>query len=300
MNIKEWENTESSPLNPQQKIDYLESQELAFIANGAFDIRLRYAKSMARMLQLDPELVSYNAFRNTAKNFSAADDNFNLLMNAATVLMPPRVAFDKDDKDLSPTDESILGKEPQYDEMISSESVWDAMNPEQRGRAIRLRAEMSRHFSWLGVSEETLRVIKLENSTFRIVHIGIGLDIGSTDKPDDKKRSYDEIWSKDNDRIFMFEVDGKKYDSRTGMNEATYKALYYDLQLSKLTLRDSPEFQKETHDEWTYTILTGEKPDETGLIKICLVEESGDCMVNNAIHRDVGSKYLRVRPAVAI
>jgi hypothetical protein len=180
--------------------------------------------------------------------------------------------------------------------------TWNQMTPEQQMLTGKLSKEIAKNFEQHGVTVETLHLIKVETesgeSQFVLIHTGAGIDIGDHTKDSDPARSYNAVMSPQNDKLFIIEVDGERYETRRGMTEATYDALQRYLQDSNLPIPDSEQFSKDTGDVRTYTILTGEP-----------LTAPGNVLVRDGIDRSTfrqtaqchsGTRDLRVRPAVVI
>jgi len=277
-----------------QREDYLLAVDLAYIANEAFNTRAEMARRILSETSNPPYENNTSPLPSTKGRFSAAEADFTMYNNAASVLMPPRKAFTPLEND-----DSVFG-EGQF----ASEHAFNLMSPEQKILALKVRGAIIEKFSAYGVTVENLPVVMAEGSkgeaTFSVVYSGNGIDIGDKSKDYDKARSYNSVMSKKNDRLFVIELDGVKYDTRKGMTSAVYEAMIADAKENQRDkpLPDSKQASEEAKDLWAWTMLTGEPLTADGLVRIRGV-------VGGEVHRgvnlpDYDDRFLRVRPAVEI
>lgn len=186
-------------------------------------------------------------------------------------------------------------------EFVSPE-VWQAMSPEQRTKASEMRSAIAEGpLKEYGVTAESLRVVMFESEgrkQFTLIHTGNGVDIGNPKEEYDEARSYNSVMSPKNDGLFTFKIDGKQYDSRQGMTDATYFAKVADAKERGVTLPDSQPLSAETGDDWTWTMLTGEPITADGHVQLRYVYDGQVC--RDDYHPDGGDRVLRVCPAVGI
>ena len=123
-------------------------------------------------------------------------------------------------------------------------------------------------------------------------------EIGDPEIDFDVNRSYKHVMAKKNDDLFTVTVDGQKYDTRKGMTDAAYDALYDDSKSRGATLPDSKQMGEENSDLWTYTMLTGEPLTGGGGVRVRYVY--GGDVYGGIDSADRGARRLRVRPAVEI
>ncbi len=264
-------------MNDYQNHENLSTKQQADFEHA--EVNARYANNVLNTMRVV-------AIDNDTAGFKDAENDFGTYQRMASVLMPPRAAFET--------------KEPT--EPFASEKVWGAMSPEQRARAAELRtaivaSELKEH----GVSEDTLRVVMTETDgkqAFHLIHTGSGVDIGDPKKEYDKARSYKAVMSPSNDALFVAELNGIKYDTRTGMTDEVYNSKVADARERGVTLPDSEQLSKETEDDWTWTMLTGEKLTAGGGVPVRSVFGGG--VYRRVGHPGIDDRVLRVCPAVEI
>ena len=142
-----------------------DAEDLAIIANGFFDRRNIAASKLASI-----------AVRGLMeREFTVADDSFELHKKAAEVRMPGVEAFDND-----------------ITAML-------AMSSEQRTKAAEVRRALaSGGLKDYGVTEESLRVVMIKDDGkkhFTLIHTGPGIDIGDPDRITDPARSFSSVMS---------------------------------------------------------------------------------------------------------
>ncbi len=274
-------------LSPQQEI-YEHGKKLAFKANEAFD-ETQAATTDLEVLQAARKIpgveVAPEARDAVEDRLMDAHSRYQRYDNAVGALIGPEV-FQEADEAQSP----------------ETPDAFSLMTPEQQETATKLRGEMAKRFEKFGVTEDTLRVVKTEaedgEATFTLLHTGNGVDIGNPKKEYDPARSYDAVMSEENDKLFVFELDGKTYDSRKGMTDATYDAKFADAKERGVTLPDSKQLSEETGDVWTWTMLTGEPKTADGYVQLRNVYVGEvDRFIAGP---DVDRRSLRVCPAVVI
>lgn len=185
-------------------------------------------------------------------------------------------------------------------EPFASEMVWGLMGPEQRQSAGELRLAIADQFKEYGVTADRLRVLMYEtlegDNVFTLVLTGKGVDIGKKGKDNDPERSYDGVMSDKNDNLFKVSVDGRTHDTREGMTDMVYRALYEDAIERKTALPDSIEMLEKPRDPLTTTMLTGEPLTPTNRAWFRGVDNGTIVLI--PYERDYGGRGLRVRPAV--
>jgi hypothetical protein len=259
---------------------------LANQANYAFNDRKEAALLLSNLIEGELSTFASAERVSAAESMHEADERFNKFKFAAEVLMPPIAAFET----AAPTGP------------FAEKSVWRAMSREQKVKAAAVRSAIAESpLKEQGVTEETLRVVKIEKdgeNHFTLIHTGAGVDIGNHGKDYDKARSYKAVMSDKNDKLFQVEVDGVTYDTRKGMTDEVYIAKVEDARARGVTLPDSKPLSKETGDLWTWTMLTGEPLTADGDVQFRGVDEG---QVNRYIvFPDYDRRDLRVCPAVVI
>ncbi len=263
--------------------------ELAYQANEAFDEK-QAATDKLQALQVAGNIpgveVAPEARSAVQDELVAAHQRHEQYTDAVGALIGPKVF-----------------KNPETGEQTSeSIDVFSLMTPEQQETATKLRGEMAKRFEKLGVTEDTLQVVKTETETgetaFTLLHTGAGIDIGDQTKDYDLARSYKAAMSEDNDKLFVFEIDGKTYDARTGMTDAAYTAKYEYARENNMTLPDSQQMADETDDVRTWTMLTAEPLTADGVVQLRYVYDGR--VYQDFTYPGNGDRDLRVCPAVVI
>lgn len=201
-----------------------------------------------------------------------------------------------------PAPPELAQKEDQITDFADPE-VWALMTPEQRLWAADLREGMAQQLGHLGVTEESLRVLKTDTEGkpgFSIVHTGKSVDIGDPTNPYDTKRSYNYVMSEENDSLFIVDVNGRRYDTRSGMKAALYAAKAKDDKKRGVTLPDS-EPGKETDGIMTCIMLTGEPLNaEGGVRTVAELSEDGVVFEEGWVFPEDHLRFLRICPSVLI
>jgi len=139
------------------------------------------------------------------------------------------------------------------------------MSPEQQTKANHLRTAMAKNFNFFGMSESDLVVVRHEDDegkdVFTLVHAGEGINIANWHRSYSPARSYRAVMSSKNVSLFAVESDGVTYDSRYGMTEKAYLALFEENTHDLIVGLDSQFLDGKSRDALdgrTWTILTGE------------------------------------------
>lgn len=273
-------------ITPEQQVDFEDAWVLAIEANKYFDKRRQVASTAANIIERNKPTDAADRISSDSKAFMGHDSSFEHFQRLANVLMPPRAAF-----------ETVEPAEP-----FASEAVWVLMSKEQKVKADNLRTAMAERFAEYGVTADSLRVVMHKSeegkNVFTLIHTGNGVDIGDSAKDYDNARCYNSVMSKENDDLLTIVIDGKKYDTRKGMTDSAYDALYEDSKSQGITLPDSKQMSEITGDLWTWTMLTGEPLTADGRGQVCDV-------VDGVVRQSVTDPYadyrfLRVRLAVVI
>ncbi|HVC36291.1 MAG TPA: hypothetical protein VNE40_02495 [Candidatus Dormibacteraeota bacterium] len=276
-------------LTPEQQADYTDAQELAYRANNTFDERHAAAIVLATACRLkEYEALEFETLIYEARtDFDALDQEFNSYNSAVSTLMPPRSVFE--------------ATKPESKESFAAEHVWNAMSPEQKTKAAELSNAIYKQFEQYGVIKGDLRVVMTEvdgQPKFTLIHTGFGIDIGDPKKDNDPARSYESVMSKKNDALFQIEVNGVKYDTRSGMTNAVYVAKIEEARSRRMILPDSKKLSQETGDLPTLTMLTSEPLTMAGYVPLRHVVRGqlDRCLCSP----DYDYRELRVCPAVEI
>ncbi len=266
-------------LSPQHQTDYEHAFALAHQVNAAFDRRHVAATSLAGL-----SIKDVDKRKATEQQFNQADQDFATYNRVAEVLMPPRVAFEASQK------------QPEF----ASETVWQAMSPEQRREATEVRTAMATsRLKELSVTAESLRVVATEVDgvkEFTVTDTG-GRDIGNPKKEYDKDRSYYSVISSQNDGLFQFKVGDKIYDARAGATNQVYDARVADARERGVTLPDSLQLAEETNDIHTWTMQTGE---DLTLDRVRIRQVREGEVYSGVANPDDGIRDLLVCPAVKL
>ncbi len=274
-------------LNPEQQTGYEHALVLALQANAAFDERKAAATQLAQQIEADPnQEFQHNSREMTA--IATADENFKNFQFAASVLMPPRPAFET--RDTSNQTETSG---------FANESVWKSMTPEQQAKASALRTALAAgELKKYGVTEDSLRVVATVAGKFKLIHTGTGIDMANLGRGYDIARSYESVMSQNNDKTFQVEVNGVIYDARKGMTDETYYAKVEDARERGDILPDSHKMSVITDGIWTWTMLTGEPPTTDGGVLIRRVRAGLVVRSDTYIRRP--NRIMRVCPVVEI
>jgi hypothetical protein len=230
-------------LDHNQQRKYAEGEEVANLADQAFDERMLIAEQLITSARQGHNLFSEDVSL-VMPHYVEAHDMFQSLVADAAAIFPQAEAF-------RPKKEILK---------LANPEVWAQMSIEQRKVAIALRDQWAKGMGEYGVNKDSVRVIMSEDDirgkVFTLTHVGEGIDFGETSGEADQQRSYREIMFGDCNQFFRHEVDGRTYDSRKGMTAEVYTAMVADAKLRESTVLISHRTAVESFGK--VTLMTGE------------------------------------------
>lgn len=205
---------------------------------------------------------------------------------------------------------SEISKGPDSGEQFKEQYTdpWHLMTPEQKKIAPAIRETLSAKFAEYGATAEDFQVVPVEtafgNQEFIMLYAAPnGLDIGNPEKAYDKERSYDEVMSDRNEKIFNVEIAGQEVDTRDVMTGAVYEDFIAAQKLRGVDpLPDSEALAQQQNRPQTTTWLTGTAKEEKvalTAVPVGIVDEDGNPRTGYMRRHHAGHERL-VRPGVVI
>ncbi len=168
--------------------------------------------------------------------------------------------------------------------------VISMLSPEQAERANKLKSAMAEKFR---VDAADFSVLATEAETgeklFCVAYTaGNGIYKGSWNK----------IMGNETTKDFVVEIDGQKFDTRTGMTLDVYAAMVERARANDEILPDSRQLSEENGQVWTWTLRTGEQAVVLNAPRASVLED--DSVYGGWCDGGDGGGAVRFRPAAVL
>ncbi len=210
---------------------------------------------------------------------------------------------------LDDDEERILNKRAELDGIAEEYRIETTTTPEMEQKIKAARTELAKKYEQYGAKLEDFRLVSFEREG-KPVHVVMyaapsGIDLGDSKNDHDERRSYDAIMS--DRQAHTIEIDGKEYDTRTGMTIAAYKAFIEDYTAFILGMKEEdasvlsgelPDTTKSRREDLrTYTLITGEENPNSALVAYM---GGGSIRWYNVARSGDETLLIRFRPAVEL
>jgi len=177
-------------------------------------------------------------------------------------------------------------------------------SPELERKVEAARRELAKKYEQYGAKPEDFNLVTYEKDGKTVYNIAYtatyGLDLGDPEEEWDSKRSYRSIMS--DNYAHLVAIDGVAYDTRAGMTLDVYRAFVEaKIQANEKLPDNDDEYDTavDEHDQYTVTLLTGEKSVGLFAARIAFVDVD-DSVFSKKVSRGDDEEGIRFRPAVEL